>query len=164
MAANTTPRSRTGHHWGQVKRRIGGRTVGRSTAAAMSWRTATTPEGPRAEKVCAPTVAPAWLLAPLTSIGTRPRVAPPTVVGPAPEGEVTEVLGLTWPSLSGRRGREMLCSERRYALCMDLDTRHLRALVAVVDEGSVTDAAIALRTSQASVSRSIQRLEATVGH
>jgi DNA-binding transcriptional LysR family regulator len=47
---------------------------------------------------------------------------------------------------------------------MDLDTRHLRALVAVVDEGSFTDAAIALRTSQASISRSVQRLEAVVGH
>jgi DNA-binding transcriptional LysR family regulator len=47
---------------------------------------------------------------------------------------------------------------------MDLDTRHLRALVTVADEGTFTDAAIALGTSQASVSRSIQRLEATVGH
>lgn len=46
---------------------------------------------------------------------------------------------------------------------MDLDTRHLRALVAVVDEGTFTDAAIALRTSQASVSRSVQRLEAALG-
>lgn len=51
----------------------------------------------------------------------------------------------------------------RYACRMDLDTRHLRALVAVVEEGSFTDAAIALATSQASVSRSIQRLEATLG-
>ena len=47
---------------------------------------------------------------------------------------------------------------------MDLDTRHLRALVAVVDEGTFTDAAIALRTSQASVSRSVQRLETLLGH
>lgn len=46
---------------------------------------------------------------------------------------------------------------------MDLDTRHLRAFVAVVDEGTFTDAAIALKTSQASVSRSVQRLEAAVG-
>jgi DNA-binding transcriptional LysR family regulator len=46
---------------------------------------------------------------------------------------------------------------------MDLDTRHLRALMAVVDEGTFTDAAIALRTSQASVSRSIQRLESQLG-
>ncbi len=46
---------------------------------------------------------------------------------------------------------------------MDVDTRHLRALIAVVDEGTFTDAAIALRTSQASVSRSVQRLEAAVG-
>ena len=47
---------------------------------------------------------------------------------------------------------------------MDVDTRHLRALVAVVEEGTFTDAAIRLGTSHASVSRSIQRLEATVGH
>lgn len=47
---------------------------------------------------------------------------------------------------------------------IDLDTRHLRALVAVVDEGTFTDAAIALRTTQASVSRSVQRLEAVLGH
>jgi DNA-binding transcriptional LysR family regulator len=47
---------------------------------------------------------------------------------------------------------------------MDLDTRHLRALVAVAEEGTFTDAAITLRTSQASVSRSIQRLETAVGH
>jgi DNA-binding transcriptional LysR family regulator len=46
---------------------------------------------------------------------------------------------------------------------MDLDTRHLRALVAVVDEGTFTDAAIALGTSQASVSRSVQRLETALG-
>lgn len=47
---------------------------------------------------------------------------------------------------------------------MDLDTRHLRALVAVAEQGTFTDAAITLRTSQASISRSIQRLEAAVGH
>lgn len=46
---------------------------------------------------------------------------------------------------------------------MDVDTRHLRALVAVVEEGTFTDAAIALRTSQASITRSVQRLEAVVG-
>jgi len=46
---------------------------------------------------------------------------------------------------------------------MDLDTRHLRAFVAVVDEGTFTDAAIVLKTSQASVSRAVQRLEAAVG-
>lgn len=47
---------------------------------------------------------------------------------------------------------------------MDLDTRHLRAFVAVAEEGTFTDAAIALGTSQASISRSVQRLEARVGH
>ncbi|WP_223164069.1 LysR family transcriptional regulator [Nocardioides mesophilus] len=46
---------------------------------------------------------------------------------------------------------------------MDLDTRHLRALVAIADHGTFTDAAIALRVSQASVSRSVQRLEAALG-
>jgi DNA-binding transcriptional LysR family regulator len=51
----------------------------------------------------------------------------------------------------------------RYASRMDLDTRHLRAFVAVVEEGTFTDAAIRLGVSQASVSRSLQRLEAVVG-
>lgn len=46
---------------------------------------------------------------------------------------------------------------------MDLDTRHVRAFVAVCDEGTFTDAAIALVTTQASVSRSVQRLEAVLG-
>ena len=44
-----------------------------------------------------------------------------------------------------------------------VDLRHLRAFVAVVDEGSFTDAAIALRTSQASVSRAVSALEAALG-
>ena len=47
---------------------------------------------------------------------------------------------------------------------MDVDSRHLRALVAVVDTGTFTDAAIELGVSQASVSRSVQRLEAILGH
>lgn len=57
----------------------------------------------------------------------------------------------------------MLGAQDVYALRMDVDTRHLRAFVAVVDEGTFTDAAIALRLSQASVSRSVQRLESAVG-
>ncbi len=46
-----------------------------------------------------------------------------------------------------------------YALRMTVDLRTLRALVAVVDEGTFTDAAIALGTSQASVSRAVADLE-----
>ena len=46
---------------------------------------------------------------------------------------------------------------------MAVDVRQLRALVAVVDEGTFTDAAIALRTSQASVSRSVAALERELG-
>jgi DNA-binding transcriptional LysR family regulator len=42
---------------------------------------------------------------------------------------------------------------------MDVELRHLRALVAVVDEGTFTAAAAALHTSQASVSRTITSLE-----
>jgi DNA-binding transcriptional LysR family regulator len=42
---------------------------------------------------------------------------------------------------------------------MALELRHLRAFVAVVDEGTFTDAAIALGTTQASVSRSVAALE-----
>jgi DNA-binding transcriptional LysR family regulator len=46
---------------------------------------------------------------------------------------------------------------------MDLELRHLRALVAVVDEGSFTEAGAALAISQASVSRAIAALERAVG-
>ena len=46
---------------------------------------------------------------------------------------------------------------------MDLELRHLRALVAVVDEGSFTRAGEALMLSQASVSRAIATLERAVG-
>lgn len=46
---------------------------------------------------------------------------------------------------------------------MDLDSRHLRAFVAVVEEGTFTDAAIELGVSQASVTRSVQRLEQDLG-
>lgn len=53
--------------------------------------------------------------------------------------------------------------EHLYGWRMDLDLRQLRALVAVVDEGSFTDAAIALGTSQASVSRAVAALEAALG-
>lgn len=46
---------------------------------------------------------------------------------------------------------------------MDLDTRLLRSLVAVAEEATFTDAAISLGTSQASVSRAVQRLESVLG-
>ncbi len=46
---------------------------------------------------------------------------------------------------------------------MDLEMRHLRAFVAVVDAGSFTDAALDLNTSQASVSRSVAALELALG-
>ena len=43
------------------------------------------------------------------------------------------------------------------------DLRQLRALTAVIDEGTFTDAAIALQTSQASVSRAVAELERILG-
>jgi DNA-binding transcriptional LysR family regulator len=46
---------------------------------------------------------------------------------------------------------------------MTVEVRHLRALRAVIDEGTFTDAAIALGTSQASVSRSVASLERELG-
>lgn len=46
---------------------------------------------------------------------------------------------------------------------MDIQLRQLRTLVAVVDAGTFTDAATALGVSQATVSRSVAALEATLG-
>lgn len=50
-----------------------------------------------------------------------------------------------------------------YAQRMSVELRQLRALVAVVDEGTFTDAAIALGTTQASVSRAVAALEGGLG-
>lgn len=46
---------------------------------------------------------------------------------------------------------------------MDVELRQLRCLVAIVDEGSFTDAALALGVSQAAVSRTLASLERTLG-
>jgi len=46
---------------------------------------------------------------------------------------------------------------------MDVELRHLRCLVAVVDAGTFTDAAIELGISQAAVSRSVLALERRLG-
>lgn len=45
----------------------------------------------------------------------------------------------------------------------DLSLRDLRSFLTVVDEGTFTDAAIALRTTQASVSRHVAALESALG-
>jgi DNA-binding transcriptional LysR family regulator len=50
-----------------------------------------------------------------------------------------------------------------YARVMDLELRHLRCLVAIVDAGTFTDAAIELGLSQAAVSRNLQALEQVLG-
>ncbi len=46
---------------------------------------------------------------------------------------------------------------------MDLELRHLRCLVAIVDSGTFTDAAIELGVSQAAVSRNLRTLEQVLG-
>jgi len=46
---------------------------------------------------------------------------------------------------------------------MDVELRHLRSLVAVVETGSFTDAGIALGISQAAVSRNVAALERALG-
>jgi DNA-binding transcriptional LysR family regulator len=50
-----------------------------------------------------------------------------------------------------------------YAWVMDVELRQLRCLLAIVDEGSFTDAAIALGVSQAAVSRTLASLERALG-
>jgi DNA-binding transcriptional LysR family regulator len=50
-----------------------------------------------------------------------------------------------------------------YATVMELELRHLRCLVAIVDAGTFTDAAIELGMSQAAVSRNLIALEQVLG-
>ena len=57
----------------------------------------------------------------------------------------------------------MHASRQLYALVMDLELRHLRCLVAIVDSGTFTDAAIELGISQAAVSRNLMALEQVLG-
>jgi DNA-binding transcriptional LysR family regulator len=54
-------------------------------------------------------------------------------------------------------------SSQLYDLVMDLELRHLRCLVAIVDAGTFTDAAIELGISQAAVSRNLMALEQVLG-
>ena len=46
---------------------------------------------------------------------------------------------------------------------MNVEVRHLRALAAIGDEGTITDAAIALRVSQPALSRTLDQLERRLG-
>jgi DNA-binding transcriptional LysR family regulator len=59
--------------------------------------------------------------------------------------------------------RKMHAQWQLYALVMDLELRHLRCLVAIVDSGSFTDAAVDLGVSQAAVSRNLKALEQVLG-
>jgi DNA-binding transcriptional LysR family regulator len=59
--------------------------------------------------------------------------------------------------------RKMHARELLYARRMQLELRHLRVLVAVVDTGSFTDAAIDLGISQAAASRTLISLEQILG-
>jgi DNA-binding transcriptional LysR family regulator len=59
--------------------------------------------------------------------------------------------------------RKMHLASHSYAVVMDLELRHLRCLVAIVDSGTFTDAAVELGISQAAVSRNLQALEQVLG-
>src|ERR1700728_273345 len=59
--------------------------------------------------------------------------------------------------------RQMHTRSDLYADRMDLELRHLRCLVAIVDAGTFTDAAIELGVSQAAVSRGLMTLEQVLG-
>ncbi len=59
--------------------------------------------------------------------------------------------------------RKMHVMRQLYALVMDLELRHLRCLVAIVDSGSFTDAGIELGISQAAASRNLIALEQVLG-
>lgn len=57
----------------------------------------------------------------------------------------------------------MHCARCQYDFRMSVGVRQLRALLGVIEHGTFTDAAIAIGTSQASISRAVADLEATLG-
>src|SRR5262245_33215818 len=179
MLATTTPRTIDGHHCAQVNRRRFGRATGSRTASATNCRTTTTPAGPIVPNACAPTAAPTWLLVAAVSIVPTPASVRPLPMarvwfarpasGNAPAAylyaaRMTEPAGSggrgAEPAGSGGRGAEPAGSGGRGA---DLRLHQMRALVAVLDTGTFTDAASTLGVSQAAVSRAVAGLEAALG-
>ncbi|MFF8458441.1 LysR family transcriptional regulator [Streptomyces albidoflavus] len=63
----------------------------------------------------------------------------------------------------GRKGATGATGATPAVTASNLELRHLRCLVAIVDTGSFTDAAIELGISQAAVSRTLLSLEQTLG-
>ena len=137
-----------------VNARRRGRPAPSSAAAATHWRTATTPTGPSAGKASAARAAPIWLDRPLPHISATP--AQRFRAGAATAGEAVFVIAI--PALSIGRTDTQNASRSRsirwtHGRSARLELRHLRCLVAIVDTGSFTDAAIELGVSQAAVSR-----------
>src|SRR5262245_13708728 len=164
MLATTTPRTIDGHHCAQVNRRRFGRATGSRTASATNCRTTTTPAGPIVPNACAPTAAPTWLLVAAVSIVPTPASVRPLPMarvwfarpasGNAPAAYLYAAR-MTEPAGSGGRGAEPAGSGGRGA---DLRLHQMRALVAVLDAGTFTDAASTLGVSQAAVSRAVAGL------
>lgn len=61
------------------------------------------------------------------------------------------------------KGASVTDDSATHASVMNVELRQLRCLVAIVDEGTFTDAAIALGVSQAAVSRTLASLERVLG-
>src|SRR5581483_4475158 len=63
----------------------------------------------------------------------------------------------------GHRVREIPSGKRLCSVVMNVELRHLRALAAIGDEGTITGAAVALHISQPALSRTLEQLESRVG-
>ncbi len=168
MVPKISASASTGRHWPRVNEVNRGRAVASSTAPATHWRTATTPTGPSTGKASAAVAAPSWLDAALPVISATP-VQPAgrrSVAAPAGRGgrRPRACRRGSWQEHApARLIRKMHESTQLYALVMDLELRQLRCLVAIVDAGTFTDAAIELGISQAAVSRNLMALEQVLG-
>lgn len=61
------------------------------------------------------------------------------------------------------KAREMQSAEHLCSAVMNVELRHLRALAAIGDEGSITGAAAVLHVSQPALSRTLEQLESRLG-
>lgn len=159
MPARATPKATTHPQAARSYPRSRGRHTTASSSAPNTSRRVTTPATPTAGNSSVARAAPAC-----TDTAAPSTIATGTA-GAAGRGSTGVVgAGVTPPTLGApARGTEMPVPPRLCSPGMAVGLRHLRAFVAIADEGAVTRAAARLHMTQPALSRTLQQLETHLG-